>query len=227
MAWRLALSLQQLRSLVNEKVPLRSKNSDGAIGDEKHQSRDSDHNPWISEGDDKPRVVSAIDLTHDPKNGFDSYYFADSLLKSHDPRIKYIISNGRIGSGLGQGQPAWTWRPYTGKNKHDHHVHISVKADKALYDSTKPWKFDPKRPRTAPPKPYVPPPPTIQFGDEGERVKQYQTLLSKKLKGLTIDADGYFGQMTYEATVTYQNSVNIVPDGVVGPQTWAMLGVKS
>ena len=45
MSWRLAHGLEKLRSQVNEKWPLRSKDSDGSIGDEHHSARASDHNP--------------------------------------------------------------------------------------------------------------------------------------------------------------------------------------
>lgn len=70
MAWRLAHSLETLRAQVNAKWPNRSKSSDGSIGDASHSSRLSDHNP------DPSGVVRAIDITHDPLSGFDSYAFA-------------------------------------------------------------------------------------------------------------------------------------------------------
>ena len=79
MAWRLAKSLDRLRKQVNEVVPLRSKTDDGTIGDEAHSARESDHNP------DDDGVVKAMDLTHDPLHGFDSYKFADALKASNDP----------------------------------------------------------------------------------------------------------------------------------------------
>jgi hypothetical protein len=138
MTWRLAESLKKLREEVNAKYPTRSKESDGAIGDEKHATRNSDHNPWIKEG--SMGIVTAIDITHDPKNGIDSYAFADMLLHNKDPRIKYVISNRRIGSGS-TGPAPWTWRKYTGLNAHQHHVHISVKSDKAHYDNRGEWNL--------------------------------------------------------------------------------------
>lgn len=48
--WRIAESLQQLLDQVNQMAPGRSKASDGAIGDTSHQSRRSDHNPWVTDG---------------------------------------------------------------------------------------------------------------------------------------------------------------------------------
>jgi hypothetical protein len=43
--WRVAKSLDRLLAQVNRLASDRSKASDGAIGDAKHQSRESDHNP--------------------------------------------------------------------------------------------------------------------------------------------------------------------------------------
>lgn len=146
MSWpddpRLALSLKVLRSQVNTRWPARKKDSDGAIGDEAHQSRDSDHNPWIIDKAGK-RVVSAIDITNDPSKGPNSGDLAELLRLSRDPRIKYIISNRRIASHENvHGEEAWTWRPYFGKNPHDHHVHISVLSEQAHYDDAAPWKIE-------------------------------------------------------------------------------------
>jgi hypothetical protein len=67
MTWRLASGLDKTafpgqRTLAE---PF-SKDSDGSIGDEHHSARASDHNP------DEHGVVHAIDITHDPKGGFDS-----------------------------------------------------------------------------------------------------------------------------------------------------------
>ncbi len=124
MSWRVAKSLDVLLKQVNAKWPDRSKNSDGSIGDEHHSARTSDHNP------DEHGVVRAIDITHDPKGGFDSYAFADMLLKNQDGRLKYVISNRRIGSGPAADHPG-IWRPYGGINPHDHHCHISVTPDGA------------------------------------------------------------------------------------------------
>lgn len=136
MTWRLARSLEKLREQANTAWPTRSKISDGSIGDEAHASRSSDHNPWVKEG--TMGIVTAIDITHDPKSGCDSYKLADQLLRSRDPRIKYIISNGKIAAGT-DGPSPWVWRKYKGANAHAHHVHISVKADKSHYDDTRDW----------------------------------------------------------------------------------------
>jgi len=130
MAWRLAKSLETLRSQINAKYPDRDKSSDGTVGDTAHSARESDHNPT------KAGFVLALDITHDPKSGCDAGKIADALRVSRDPRTKYIISNSRIASDIDD----WDWRKYNGKNKHTKHFHISVKPEKAAYDSTAPWK---------------------------------------------------------------------------------------
>jgi len=209
---RLAHGLEKLRSQVNARWPNRSKDSDGWIGDASHQTRTSDHNPWIKDGNDW--VVSAIDLTHDPIHGFDSYLFADHLLAKQDPRLKYVISNRRIGSGPAGPSPG-KWRKYTGSNPHDHHCHISIKSDKADYDSTKDWVLEgmatPQEPVT-----YAPPRPTIRLGDRNEHVKFLQTKLG-------LRADSIFGEYTRRAVVAIQNKRGLEPDGIVGPQTWKII----
>src|SRR4051812_24248503 len=121
MAWRVAKSLDQLLKQINNKYPGRSKASDGSIGDANHSARTSDHNPTAA------GIVCARDFTNDPAHGLDSEKVAQALLDSHDPRIKYIISNKKIASGSGQKEKAWVWRKYTGINPHNHHFHISVK----------------------------------------------------------------------------------------------------
>lgn len=136
--WRVAKSLLALRDQVNTKSPSRSKASDGTIGDPAHASRTSDHNPWIKDG--AVGVVTAMDITNDPGRGCDANIIAEAIRTSGDPRVKYIIWNRRIAnsSPIG-GQPGWAWRQYKGSNPHTKHVHISVKSDKAAYDSTGAW----------------------------------------------------------------------------------------
>jgi hypothetical protein len=136
--WRVAKSLDALLKQVNTRSPGRSKASDGSIGDAAHASRSSDHNPWIIEGG--VGIVTARDITHDPANGCDAGVLAEAIRASRDPRVKYIIWNRRIANSSSIGaQPAWEWRPYGGTNPHNHHCHISVKSDKASYDSIDGW----------------------------------------------------------------------------------------
>lgn len=213
MTWRVAKGLLKLRDQVNAMFPNRSKDSDGSIGDASHASRSSDHNPWVMDG--STGVVTAIDITHDPKNGFDSYAFAEMLRVNRDPRIKYIISNRRIFSSV---EAPWTWRAYTGKNPHDHHVHISIKADKAHYDDEQPWIID----RTSLPlaRPDAPAhPPLVTFGSTGPDVEKLQKALGCKITGKFEDKSE-----TEFALRLFQIRHGLDPDARCGPMTWAALG---
>ncbi len=210
MAWRLAKSLETLRIQVNGKWPGRSKESDGTIGDEAHATRASDHNPWVKDG--AMGVVTAMDITHDPAHGLDSEQLAEALRRSKDARIKYVISIRKIASSE---TAPWQWRPYTGKNPHNHHVHISVKSDKDDYDSTTSWPLD----GVAAPAPgHVAgiKRPTLRRGATGDAVKELQKLLG-------LEPDGEFGPATEAAIKKKQESANIVADGIVGPHTWGIL----
>lgn len=125
--WRLAKSLEKLHIQINAAHPNRSRVSDGSIGDAAHSSRTSDHNP-----DSKGRVC-AIDITHDPANGVVGLALAEAI--KDDARIKYIIFAGRIWKARTK-----RWEKYTGPNKHDKHVHVSVNADGA--DDARAWTLD-------------------------------------------------------------------------------------
>jgi hypothetical protein len=215
--WRVAKCLETLLAEVNAKWPGRSIASDGTIGDAAHRSRSSDHNPWVEDGG--KGVVTAMDITHDPAKGLDSQQLAEALVRSKDSRIKYIISNRRICSGSDQDKPAWVWRDYPvppNKNPHNHHVHISVKSDKAAYDSTQSWAIA----NVAPPAPgHVPgnTRPTVRRGSTGDAVKRVQELL-----GLT-PVNGRFDEKVDTAVKKAQERAGLVADGVVAPQTWELL----
>lgn len=208
MTWRLAHGLEKLRSQVNAQWPNRGKDSDGSVGDTSHAARPSDHNP------DSRGIVHAIDITHDPKGDFDSYAFADMLLKNQDPRLSYVISNRRIGSGPAGPSPG-KWRPYNGSNPHDHHCHISI--TKAGEDDTRDWKIDGMA-APAPDVPFVPSPPTVKPGSTGDQVKKLQTLLGVEVTG------AYKPQSETEyALRLFQVRHKLEPDGIAGPQSWKAL----
>jgi hypothetical protein len=213
MTWRVANSLLKLREQVNAKWPARSKDSDGTIGDAGHSSRESDHNP------NPDGVVCAMDLTHDPAHGFNSYTFAEMLLKRQDARIKYAISNRRIGSGPAGPSPG-VWRPYHGPSPHDHHCHISVMGDRAHYDNASDWSIDGMP--VVVDKTFVAPPPTVIPGSTGIDVQRLQTMLGCKVTGLYAA-----GSETEFALRLYQVRHGLVPDGRAGPATWAALTAGS
>ena len=141
MSWRVAKSLEELRDGINRAHPNRSKASDGTIGDLDHQNTSSDHNPWVREG--AMGVVTALDITHDPAHGCDCNAIVAALIASRDSRIKYVIWNRKMWRSYEKpGIPKWTPAPYSGSNPHDHHFHLSVQPEKALYDSTAAWSID-------------------------------------------------------------------------------------
>jgi len=129
-SWRLARSLETLRSHIDELAPKRTKRHDGTIGDASHAQRQSEHNPNAA------GVVRALDITHNPANGCDTYALAELLRVKRDPRILYVISNGRIFSSV---VSPWLWRSYNGRNPHDKHLHISVVDDAGRYDDPSSW----------------------------------------------------------------------------------------
>ena len=61
---------------------------------------------------------------------------------------------------------------------------------------------------------------TIRKGSRGEDV----ATLQRKLK---LIADGIFGSITDEAVRDFQKSHALTVDGIVGPKTWAALGIGS
>ena len=139
--WRVAKCLVALRDQVNRRTPNRKRSSDGTIGDAAHAVRTSDHNPWVRDGD--VGVVTAMDITHDPAGGCDAGALAEAIRTSRDARVKYVIWNRRIANSSSiNGVAPWAWRPYTGANPHDKHVHVSVKPDKAAFDLTSDWTIE-------------------------------------------------------------------------------------
>ncbi len=120
--------LLMLRAQVDLLAPLRSKRSDGIMGDLSHQMRKSDHN-----------LGNAIDLTHDPTNGFSAAALAEELRRqmtsAPNGRLSYIIWARGIASVRSQ----WAWKPYSGPNPHSNHVHLSIRAE--LRSVMRPWKL--------------------------------------------------------------------------------------
>lgn len=243
MSWRLARSLETLRAQFDEAYPDRNKASDGTIGDEDHQNRQSDHNPWYG-----PGIVTAIDITHDPEHGVDIDKITDELAASRDPRIKYVIANSLILDSR-PGNSPWQWVAYSGSNPHTRHFHLSVVADERCDDAS-PWDLPSldgtgnggggsggggKQPagRGAPPYPL---PPGYYYGPlsgPAESISgKYRTDTNAMRAGLrrwqqrladlgwSITPDGYYGPETQRIARRFQQVKGLHVDGLIGPVTW-------
>lgn len=212
MSWRLAKSLETLRKQINEAAPGRSKASDGTVGDAAHATRASDHNPWVKDGG--VGVVTALDVTHDPRSGVDCAAIAEALRLSDDWRVKYVIWNRRI----------WTpaksadWRAYTGVNPHDKHIHVSVSSTKALYDDVRPWTWGAAKPNTA--ANAVEDMPLLYEGITGRdaHVAQARRALLKALQ-----AEQGFGPLLDGLARGFQKQHGLKVDGKIGSYTWPLL----
>ena len=123
---------QQLREQFDDSFSSRLRDSDGWLGDSRHASRPSDHNP-----DAKSGIVRAIDVDRDVSGKAKPDLMPDIAdqirlaAKAGDKRIAYVIFNGRIASP----RMGWRWRKYSGSNPHNHHCHISF-TPKGDTDST-------------------------------------------------------------------------------------------
>lgn len=131
---RLAKSLEVLRSEVDSMAPHRGKSSDGWIGDASHAAHASRHNP------NNAGVVCALDITHDPVHGMDTYVLFDRLRLHPHPDCEYLISNRRIA----RRDRGWIVGAYTGTSPHTEHIHIAVgrgpdSEPTPPYDDTMPW----------------------------------------------------------------------------------------
>ncbi|MDB4928667.1 MAG: hypothetical protein JWM10_1151 [Myxococcaceae bacterium] len=65
--------------------------------------------------------------------------------------------------------------------------------------------------------------PMLERGSEGRAVRVLQEALVEL--GYEIDVDGDFGRGTEAAVLGFQEANGLDADGVVGPNTWAALGV--
>lgn len=136
--YRKAESLKKLLEQINADYPGRDKSSDGWIGDAAHATRKSDHNPWVIDAKGVG-VVTAIDIDEDLEINLHSLErIVDAICISEDPRVKYIIYEGRI---TVKGSKLQAWKQYKGTNGHRHHAHISVFPEPRFYDDRSNWSI--------------------------------------------------------------------------------------
>lgn len=144
---RQARSLDILLAEVNAAHGDRSKVSDGGLGDPAHASRASDHNA------NEAGVWRARDFTDDRvddnRDGDD-----DDMLDCDKLAARLVAMYHQVPVHPAMGSGAYTiwesriysydrrregWRPYSGPNPHDKHLHQSVATAASGYDSTAPW----------------------------------------------------------------------------------------
>jgi peptidoglycan hydrolase-like protein with peptidoglycan-binding domain len=61
--------------------------------------------------------------------------------------------------------------------------------------------------------------PTLRRGDRGDAVELVQTTIG-------ISVNGVFDVITEAAVRAFQRDNGLVPDGIVGPRTWATLMIR-
>lgn len=134
--WRTAKSITTLGKQL-EQARGGSMPTDGTVAGKAHDQRSptSDHTVRPTTGSG---IVYAIDIGLRP--GWNHSGFIDSITKSRDVRLRYLIHGKRIFKTYpSNGKPAYTWHPYT-LGGHDNHIHISVdKTRAARYDDPTPW----------------------------------------------------------------------------------------
>lgn len=64
--------------------------------------------------------------------------------------------------------------------------------------------------------------PTLRFGFSGSDVLDLQKAL-----GLTAPHPGLFGDVTKQGVIAFQKANGLVPDGIVGPKTWAAIETQA
>jgi hypothetical protein len=136
--------LVTLRGEFNALNENRDKSSDGWIGDQSHQSGQSDHNPASDGG------VHAIDVDKSgpwPEGSMEKFvqYIISECRKSGETgkdrgRLKYVIYDRRIWSASN----GWAEEYYSGSNAHDQHAHFSCEYDSKYENDTTPWGLEDK-----------------------------------------------------------------------------------
>lgn len=175
--------------------PSRRRDSDGCCASPEHhkQNPDSDHEP------DASGYAHAFDLSHDPASGCDVGKLAATLSEHPDPRVKYVIFNGRIWKAR-----TGHWEEYRGTNPHQKHMHVSIYPTETFNFDSWPWA-GPSEPKT------------LQQGDRGEAVKDLQTKLVAK--GFALVTDGVFGPATQAALTRFQKRAGLAAIGVADKAT--------
>ena len=65
--------------------------------------------------------------------------------------------------------------------------------------------------------------PTLNTGSTGEDVKYLQQVLNATVADNKLVVDGDFGLSTQEAVIVFQKYYGLIPDGIVGFNTWSVI----
>lgn len=220
---RLANSLVTFRSQIDARFPNRNKASDGWIASAGHLNRTgagaaaSQHNPNVHD------VVCAVDITEDLSVGLDCNRLMEELDASNDRRIFYIIHDYQIDNSDDRRTP------YHGSNPHTRHLHLSSWWQYPnVYDDGSPWNIpmlggggpapapgpDPRRGSSLP---YVRSRP-LSF-QRWYNAYDFRPALLPIIRPLANN----FGPQSLAALKKVQARYGLVPDGIDGPLTKALL----
>jgi peptidoglycan hydrolase-like protein with peptidoglycan-binding domain len=172
-------------------------------------------------------VVTARDYTHDPGAGLDCEVLYQALVRSRDPRVKYIIWRGTITSGAGGPSP-WVRKKYTGPNPHNQHLHLSVVSDKARYDDVRDWSTGLGGGAPAPQPPPTSGQPWLALPAVRSRPRSFQNWynrhpFSPPLLPVISPVADTFGPQSEAALKKVQARYGLTADGIDGPKTKKLL----
>lgn len=206
----LASNLRRFRDdYLNIKWPRRSRANDGWIGDASHQSTGSPEDGGSSHNPNRRGIVDALDIDSTqpkaPAAGIHVPTVIASLLMH--PSTWYVIHRERIMSRKNGFMPV----RYTGKNKHNKHIHANDLQTATAENSKAAYKF------ILAPMGWG----LLKLGKKGNQVKELQAYLIGHGYGVRIDGD--FGPKTLAAVTGFQKAAKIKADGEVGPVTRSKL----
>lgn len=186
MAWKTPSASTTLLNEINARWPNRNKENDGTIGDKAHAARKSDHNPNADGVVLARDIDSRLDGTTVDAEELVQHIVA--LGRSGDPRLKggYVINRGRKWSDKTNWEPA----KYTGTNKHNEHIHVSLTSNPSGYNSKASWKLlsKPASKPTEPTKP-VTSKTSYKIGDRGKAPYMLAAALNfAASQGMSVDA---------------------------------------
>jgi peptidoglycan hydrolase-like protein with peptidoglycan-binding domain len=227
-----ALNLQALTADLQSKYP-------GiviyGIGDAAHRAETSDHNeddtPGVrteqTDADDNPEHRAIDAMISGPFSTGEAEALVQRMLNDPETlaRLYYIIYNRRIWSR----KNGWVENYYGGSNPHTDHVHFDGFAGDDENGSH--WAIVFVSPNSQPPA--TPSTGTLQRGSGGTNVGRIQQFFRNVFPayrhtvsvkpGMLITVDNNFGPQTEAWVKEFQRRTGLSQDGIVGPNTWAML----